>query len=210
LKFLAQAKERLIMKKNLGKLNIQQQSGNEPMSNQGKVLDTKLIDFWRWSFSDLAMNKIRGAFAEFIVRTALGLPSNQVRVDWDDYDLEMENGLRIEVKSSSYIQSWEQKDYFRVNFDIKPTKGYDGGKRSDTSKRQADVYVFCLLKHKDQNTLNPLKMEQWEFYVVPTSELDQQLPTQKTISLKRLKTIATPIEYAALKEHILAIKKVGN
>jgi hypothetical protein len=53
-------------------------------------------------------------------------------------------------------------------------------------------------------------MEQWEFYVVPTSELDQQLPTQKTISLKRLKTIATPIEYAALKEHILAIKKVGN
>lgn len=207
MEFLAKAKERLIMKKNLGKLNIQQQSGNEPMSNQGKVLDTKLIDFWRWSFSDLAMNKIRGAFAEFIVHTALGLPSNQVRVDWDDYDLEMENGLRIEVKSSSYIQSWEQKKESDIKFDIKPTKGYEGSKRSDTSKRQADVYVFCLLKHKDQNTLNPLKMEQWEFYVVPTKTLNEKFPTQKKLSLKPLRTIATPIGYVALKEHILAIKK---
>jgi hypothetical protein len=28
------------------------------------------------------------------------------------------------------------------------------------------VYVFCHLKHKDQHTIDPLKLEQWDFYVL--------------------------------------------
>lgn len=196
--------------KKLSKLSTQQQSGYEPLCNQGEALDTKLIDFWRWSFSDLVTNTTRGILAEFIVHTALGLPTNQVREEWDNYDLETEDGIKIEIKSAAYIQSWEQKKVSSINFSIKPTKGYEGGKRSDTSKRQADIYVFCLLKHQDQATINPLKMQQWEFYVVPTILLNEKFPTQKKLSIKPLRAITSPIEYTALKEHILAIKKVEN
>jgi hypothetical protein len=53
-------------------------------------------------------------------------------------------------------------------------------------KRQADVYVFCLLAHKDKPTLDPLDLAQWEFYVLPSKVLDDKLPTQKTLSLAGL------------------------
>jgi len=53
-------------------------------------------------------------------------------------------------------------------------------------KRHSDVYVFCVLKHMDQKTINPLDLNQWEFYVISTSVLDALIPTQKTITLSRL------------------------
>ena len=40
------------------------------------------------------------------------------------------------------------------------------------SKRQSDVYVFALLKHKDKQTVDPLNVKQWDFHVVPTKALD--------------------------------------
>ena len=45
------------------------------------------------------------------------------------------------------------------------------------------MYVFCLLKGKDRESIDPLDVEQWEFYVLSTSELDRIVPTQKTIRL---------------------------
>jgi hypothetical protein len=57
-------------------------------------------------------------------------------------------------------------------------------------KRQADVYVFCLLAHKDKATLDPLDLSQWEFYVLPSKVPDEKLPTQKTISLAGLLRLA--------------------
>ena len=83
----------------------------------------------------------------------------------------------IEVKSSAYVQSWEQQDYSTLSFDIAKKKSAWNPKtgkyrKLDPPERIADVYVFCLLKHKCQETIGPLDVEQWEFFVVPRLKLD--------------------------------------
>ena len=55
--------------------------------------------------------------------------------------------------------------------------------------RQADVYVFCLLKHKDQETINPLNLDQWVFYVLATKKLNESVGSQKTITLSSLEKL---------------------
>ena len=52
--------------------------------------------------------------------------------------------------------------------------------------RHSDVYVFCVYTHRDQDTINPLDLSQWEFHVLPTKTLNAQAPTQKTITLSSL------------------------
>ena len=52
--------------------------------------------------------------------------------------------------------------------------------------RQADVYVFAVLAHKDKTTVDPLDLSQWEFYVVPTAKLNKQCGDLKRLTLKRL------------------------
>jgi len=53
-------------------------------------------------------------------------------------------------------------------------------------KRQGDIYVFCVLHHKDKTTIDPLNLEQWDFYILSASILNEQFPTQKSISLSSL------------------------
>jgi len=97
-------------------------------------------------------------------------------------------GIRVEVKSSAYLQSWEQQSLSKISFGIQPTYGWDSvSNKFDTEKKhQSDVYVFCVLKHIDQDTLDPLDLSQWEFYVLPTAVLNRTIPEQKTITLSSL------------------------
>lgn len=55
--------------------------------------------------------------------------------------------------------------------------------------RNSHIYVFCLLKHQDKTTVNPLDLSQWVFYVLPTNVLDENKPKQKTITLATLLTL---------------------
>ncbi|MBK7706563.1 MAG: hypothetical protein IPJ30_12495 [Acidobacteria bacterium] len=105
----------------LGVIKIEHLTGDENMPG----LDTKVIDFWRWAFSDLMMNTARGVLAEFIVAKALGISTEGVRAGWDPFDLETEDGIKIEVKSASYIQSWAQNDYSKIQFSVAPKRGWD-------------------------------------------------------------------------------------
>ena len=83
-------------------------TGNELFHWKGQSLDISLLDFWRWSVSDLVSNATRGRLAEFIVATALNVPFDQVRDEWGAYDLLTPEGIKVEVKSAAYIQSWYQ------------------------------------------------------------------------------------------------------
>ncbi len=69
-------------------------------------------------------------------------------------------------------------------------------------KRHADLYAFCLLKHKDKNTIDPLKMEQWEFYVLPTYRIDNYERSQSSITINSLKKLTKPKKYSELKDEI--------
>jgi len=169
------------------KLEIGRKTGTEKFLRHLKSLDVDLLSFWRWAASDLVSNATRGVLAEYIVGKALGL-ADGVRAEWDAFDLLTKEGLKIEVKSASYIQSWFHKNLSKITFGIQPTKGWDPSTNESAAEisRQADVYVFCLLAHKDQETLDPLNLDQWEFYVLPATILNAACPTQKTIGLSSL------------------------
>ena len=120
------------------------------------------------------------------------------RLERDDYDLNYK-GLRIEIKSWAYIQSWEQRKFSNIIFWIKPTQAEKWGDK----KRQSDLYIFCLLKHKQAWSIDPLKLEQRTFYTLPTSILDEKVEGQKTITLQSLlKLMPKENSFVDLKEHL--------
>jgi len=148
-------------------------------------------NFYEWAYSDLLINSQRGHLAEYIVAVALGL-TDQKRLEWDPYDLKY-GDIKIEVKSAAYIQGWEQDKHSSIGFDIKPTRdwNFEENKREEHYKRQSDVYIFCHLKHKDRETINPADMKQWDFYVLATKTLDEIFKDQKRVSLSVLQSICT-------------------
>ena len=162
-------------------------SGDERFSLHGADIAWVLRDFWSWYASDLVGNALRGCLAEFIVAKALGCAKG-ARTEWDACDIRTGDGLKIEVKSAAYIQSWKQFRPSKISFGIAPTQGWDAetNEYSRTATRQADLYVFCLLKHQEQASVNPLELAQWDFLVVPTRVLDQAAPNQKRITLSSL------------------------
>ena len=191
------------MSKLLPRIAPKPQSGSEPFNAGGAPLGPTLRNYWRWSGSDLVSNVERGVLAEFLVANALKLPE-EPREEWGAFDLEVPRCGTVEVKSAAYIQSWEQKDYSTISFDIaKRTSAWNPKtgkyKQLDSPQRVADVYVFCLLRHKCQKTIDPLNVEQWEFYVVPRSQLDRsQWNKNKRIGLNSLTGLTKSIPYGEL------------
>ena len=191
------------MSKLLARIKPKPQSGCEPFNAGGKPLGPTLRDYWRWSGSDLVSNVGRGVLAEFLVANALGL-TKEPREEWGAFDLEVPDCGTVEVKSAAYIQSWKQDDYSRISFDIaKRTSAWNPKtgeyKKLDPRRRVADVYVFCLLRHKCQKTIDPLNVEQWEFYVVHRSQLDCNLKEIKKVGLNSLTDLTKAIPYGELK-----------
>ncbi len=170
----------------LGPITITRKSGDEKLYSARGNIEIRLLDFWRWAASDLLSNSTRGKLAEFIVATDLGIADN-VRNEWDAYDLTTKDGTKIEIKTSAYLQSWHQDKLSAISFDIKPTIKWNSqtNKFEGESKRQSDFYIFCLLHHTDKTTVDPMNTDQWTFYVLSTKKLNQ-LSGQKRISLPRL------------------------
>ena len=178
-------------------------TGQESFIFEGKETNHNVLSFWQWSNSDLLGNSLRGILAEYIVASAIGV-LQKPREEWEAYDLVSLEGLKIEIKSSSYLQSWEQNKFSKILFGIKPTVTWqnDDKKRAGL-KRQADLYVFCVLSHKDKDTVNPLDLSQWDFYLLKTAILNEFSLTQKTITLPSLlKLKPLIVKYAGLKQAI--------
>ena len=167
-------------------IKIERKTGNEKFEFKRNTLDFDLIEFWSWNQSDLIENRTRGILAEFIVKKALGI-KNSNRIEWDDYDLETENGTKIEIKSGAYIQTWEQKKFSNITFSISKTAGNkENPKYNGTHQRWSDFYVFCLLNCKNQKEINPMNLEQWTFYVLKTEVLNEKVGNQKSIGINSL------------------------
>lgn len=164
--------------------------GDENFLQKDQEFDFTVLDFWRWSASDLLNNAQRGVLAEFIVLKALNCKDTK-RTEWDAFDLITQKGNKIEVKSSAYLQSWKQTRFSSITYGIRATYAYDFNEMSyeEERKRQSNYYIFCLLTEKDNEKINPLDLGQWEFYLLPTKVLDEKLPEGKTISLSSLKRL---------------------
>jgi hypothetical protein len=190
-------------------IEVKRKTGNELFHDNGTNLKNNLLSFWQWSASDLIGNAMRGILAEYIVVSAVDVVEGN-RTEWDAYDIETPEGIKVEVKSSAYIQSWAQKKLSAIQFGIRPTQRWDSKNNAYTPEvaRQSDVYVFCLLNHKNQETIDPLNIGQWSFYVLATNKLNETVGEQKTITLSSLKRL-NPIE-ASFGELRASIKQAAN
>ena len=150
-----------------------------------------LLDFWQWAYSDIFVNTGRGCLAEFIVSRALAT-TEPVMSAWESYDLTTPGGVRVEVKSSAYLQSWKQLQMVAPSFSIKKAFEWrpETNDYSDERQRNSDVYVFCLLAYRGgKELLNPLDMGQWEFYVVATPRIDDAFGDRERVSLIQLRRL---------------------
>lgn len=111
-------------------LSVKALQGTELFRQQGVALDHAVGDFWRWAYSNLAANNLRGHLAEFLVGSDLGVTA-QPRVEWANYDLLTKTGIKVEVKSAAYLQSWNQSRCSPISFGVAPTRLFNSvtGKR---------------------------------------------------------------------------------
>ncbi len=180
----------------LEKLDIVKKHGSEHFHAHGATLDFSLLDYWRWSTSDLVGNTARGVLAEYIVARALKIPiGEEIRDEWAPFDLETPDGIKIEVKSAAYVQSWKQSRLSRISFGTPKTGEWDSesGRFLSEPKRRADVYVFALFAQREM-PIEPLDLDQWKFYALSTQKLDDR----KSISLSALEKLVSPVPYHEL------------
>ena len=179
-------------------------TGNEPIHRGGTQTGVCVLDFWRWTSSDLLGNAVRGRLVEYLVAVDLGI-ADGVREEWVAYDLDAPGGIKVEVKSAAYVQTWHQDKPTDIQFQISPTLGWDPdtGQYGDERKRHADVYVFALLGEEDETEVDPSDVANWRFYVLPTRVLNSELGDQGTMVLNRLLSLEPEeVGFGEIKEAI--------
>jgi len=161
---------------------------------------TSIKDFWQWTYSDLLINKNRDDLGLFLVANSLDL-TKMPRIDWGNVELRYRS-KKIAVKTSGYIQSWRQKRPKRVLFDISPKKGLNAKTEESRTyrNREAELYIFCLHKEKVVKDVDILNLDQWVFYIIRTSDLDEAMPDKKRIGLRPLNGMATPVHLSKVKD----------
>jgi len=160
--------------------------------------------FQRWALGDLVDNRNRGIFAEWLVGKALQIIGDgDVRKTWDAYDL-LYGNVKIEVKASGLSQGWNVDSRSNPRFDIGPRKwtwleSEDQWIENDPPARPADVYVFCLHKSEEATNENVADPHCWQFWVLSTRKLDDQLGQQKSVGLATLDRLTERILWSDIK-----------
>lgn len=173
------------------RIEVKKLTGNEQFKNIGNK-KFSVLDFWRYGFSNLNSNVLRGALAEFIVENALRSEEQiDVRNPWGDYDVTSTDGKKIEVKCCSYIQDWDQNDYSKILWSGLKAKSLYWSEAVSTLSREpadykSDIYVLSLFKHQDHATLDILDMDQWCFWVLTKEKIKEITKNGNSISLIKL------------------------
>ncbi len=136
---------------------------------------------------------------EAIVASALEPEWRWCSEDYSSWDFERSDGTKLEVKQSSARQSWATDKPSACSFDIAHRAGrYEAGTQwIDAPGRNAQVYVFAYHPIFDE-TADHRDASQWEFYVLPTS----QLPDTKQISLSSVQALAEANAFAGLRQAV--------
>lgn len=178
-----------------------------------------LTDFWRWAFSDLCDDDIKGIFAEWMVRVLLGLPLQDARrISWADSDIVLENA-RIEVKASTLWQSWKLVNEdgtrkpsprpallnpSRVRFaGLQARTAVTPASTDDPRQFKSDYYVFCFHSQTDPSGWDAWNLAHWEFYMMTRQELTE-LKVGNSISLATLRQVREPMSAAQFQSHAKA------
>jgi hypothetical protein len=166
-----------------------------------------LLDFWRWAFSDLCDDDIKGIFAEWMVSLLLDLPlALSRRVSWADSDIGLSNGTRIEVKASALWQSWKLVNPDGTRKPVPPPAvlnsnrirfgglqarkaiGISPATLSANKQLKSDIYIFCMNTQTDAAKWDAWNLADWEFYVMTAQELNAS-KVGSSISLAALRRV---------------------
>jgi hypothetical protein len=191
-------------------IEVTKKEGTERFENAD--MKVRLLDYWSWAHSDLSSNAERGKFAEYLVAMAMNC-ADGVSEEWGSYDVHTPEDIKIEVKTSAYLQTWAQNELSAIRFSIKPFRAWDAATSSydNEVKRQADVYVFCLENCREQNNLNPLDLTQWDFYPVLSATLNEAVGNQRTMGISALLNLgAKRCAYSELRRSILEMISNGK
>ena len=183
-------------------------SGSEPFRCCGQALGFTLLDFWKWSESDLLNGLTRTRLAEFIVAAALGAHAEGPRDEHSSLELVTPDGVEVRVKSSSFLKSFPQRDLSKVVFvpQVRATRSDAGS--GHHSPYRAQVYVFALLDHVERATVDPLDLGQWRFFVPPTSKLEALVSEQRALTVPTLDALSSgSVAYEDLKA---AVRKAAG
>ena len=165
-------------------------TGKEAFLFEGEAVGFNFLDFWKFHYSNIY--DLQDKIAEFIVSKALSVNEAQNDQYWTLWDVSYRN-KRIEVKETSYYHSFNQEGKVskqRVFGITKANGSYDPAKSGNSEFcRQNDVYVFCLNTGDTRESSNPLNLNNWEFYIVPTVVINEKCGNNKTISLGRIKSL---------------------
>ena len=176
-------------------------TGNEHFTFDEMPTNRLLSDFLSWISLDLMNTATRSVLAEYIVSAALDLDGAGQKSN--EPFKTMFDGVSIEIKSSAYIQTMqEDAPLTSPIFGIAPTYVWNDNEIVKR-ERKSQLYVFCLLDCLNRATVDPLRLEQWKFYVLPTSVLNEHCGDQKTLTLNALKSLnPTEATYETLKQAI--------
>lgn len=178
-------------------------TGKEEFNLNGKPVGFNMLDFWQFAFSSIY--DIQGEIAEFVVARALEIDVPHNKELWTLYDIDY-RGTRIEVKETSYYHPWNEDGKVSQSRKFGITmanSSYEKPDEPNRLERQNDIYIFCVVNGDTRETSNPLILDNWDFYVVPTSVINEKCKTNKSISLKRIQQLGfEPISYDKIKVEV--------
>lgn len=152
-------------------------------------------------------NVVRGKLVEAMVNLALRNTGRHQCDAWGGWDFEHADGTRLEVKQAASRQTWDPceahassssctNDHImkrrRISFDIKARAGHFAGscwKPNPERKRFAQVYVFAHHPRTDASA-DHRDPEQWQFYVVATTDLPPTDSISRAAVCERAKAAA--------------------
>ncbi|HET9767755.1 MAG TPA: hypothetical protein VFS60_12950 [Thermoanaerobaculia bacterium] len=166
--------------------------------------------FWRWAYGDLCDDDVKAAYAEWLVALLLGLPQ-QRRNTGTRSDLITPGGVRLEVKSSAYWQSWKyvgEDGALQLpevtNLSSPPaTRVHFRGLRA----LHSDLYVFCMQTQLDLQKWDALDLAQWEFYLLERRQLEGigVGANRRSITLGTLRRMQSPLSAAQFQQAGMAV-----
>jgi hypothetical protein len=168
-----------------------------------------VLDFWAWALGDLRLNANRGLLAQFLVAKALG-DARERDDGWGNFDVLTTEGIKVEVKSSGYLQSWKQTKLSTIVFSGLNARSWDADTGySPKAEFRADVYVFAVHTCQDPSIYDPLQVSDWDFYVLPAATVKNL--DQRSIRLSRLQSLASPpTTWAGLQQAVLDTVRLMN
>lgn len=155
----------------------------------------------------LVTNSLRSMVVEAMLAMALPAGWRWCGADWAGWDLEHQDGTRLEVKQSAARQTWPApKHSSSPVFDIRQRSGWwDGAVWTEKAGRHADIYAFAHHPVADDSA-DHRDPAQWVFYIVATGTL----PDSKSLSLRRLRTLTQGLQIGGAVTRIESLRRLAR